>query len=346
MSDTTANLALPYILPSQAQKHVTHNQALQLLDAATHLAVAGELSSPPGIAAEGEVYLISDAPDGAWAGQGGRLAFLQDGDWLFIEPRLGWRGWFVAEQRLRVFSAGGWQQLPLPPEGTMQQLGINATPDPSNRLAISAPASLFNNAGSGHQIKVNKAAVADTASLLFQTGWSGRAEMGLAGDDAFSIKVSADGADWFTALSVSGQGHVQLPNRPLARASLGSGLVTPANGAETGFDTIHDTQGGFSLGASIGSGLGHRMIVPATGFHFVCLSVQALAAGAYSIAAKVNGITEIAATSGMTTSGTWTKSTASAIAFLNAGDWVSLFHTGAAQLNFGPGETELSLFLL
>ena len=33
MSETTANLALPFILPQQAQKHVTHNDALQRLDA-------------------------------------------------------------------------------------------------------------------------------------------------------------------------------------------------------------------------------------------------------------------------------------------------------------------------
>ena len=34
--DETANLKLPYILPSQAQKHVTHNEALALLDRLTH----------------------------------------------------------------------------------------------------------------------------------------------------------------------------------------------------------------------------------------------------------------------------------------------------------------------
>ena len=33
MSDITTHLLLPYILASQAQKHVTHNEALRLLDA-------------------------------------------------------------------------------------------------------------------------------------------------------------------------------------------------------------------------------------------------------------------------------------------------------------------------
>ncbi len=37
--DQTPNLKMPYILPSQAQKHVTHNEALRLLDAVVHLSV-------------------------------------------------------------------------------------------------------------------------------------------------------------------------------------------------------------------------------------------------------------------------------------------------------------------
>ena len=32
MSDTTTRLLLPYILAAQAQKHVTHNEALRRLD--------------------------------------------------------------------------------------------------------------------------------------------------------------------------------------------------------------------------------------------------------------------------------------------------------------------------
>jgi hypothetical protein len=82
-------------------------------------------------------------------------------------------------------------------------LGLGgATADATNRLSINAPASLFNNAGAGHQIKVNKAAATDTGSFLFQTGFSGRAEFGLTGSDDFQIKVSADGASWFDALQL------------------------------------------------------------------------------------------------------------------------------------------------
>ena len=69
---------------------------------------------------------------------------------------------------------------------------------------MAADATLLTHDGSGHQIKVNKASATDTASLLFQTGFSGRAEMGLAGNDDFSVKVSADGAAWTEALAAAG----------------------------------------------------------------------------------------------------------------------------------------------
>lgn len=82
-------------------------------------------------------------------------------------------------------------------------LGLGgATADATNRFSINAPVSLFNHAGAGHQVKVNKATATDTGAFLFQTGFSGRAEFGLTGSDDFQIKVSNDGATWFNALQL------------------------------------------------------------------------------------------------------------------------------------------------
>lgn len=44
----------------------------------------------------------------------------------------------------------------------------------------------------GHHVKLNKQAMTDTASLLYQTNWTGFAEMGLNGSNDFSVKVSSD----------------------------------------------------------------------------------------------------------------------------------------------------------
>ena len=73
--------------------------------------------------------------------------------------------------------------------------------------------------GAGHQIKINKASASDTASLLYQSGWAGRAEMGLSGSDDFSIKVSANGSDWLAALVIDkATGHAGFGTYAPARA--------------------------------------------------------------------------------------------------------------------------------
>ena len=91
MSDTL-RLALPLLAASQAQKHVTHNEALVRLDALVQLAVrSGPLNTPPASPAEGDVYLAGDTPTGVWAGQAARVAEWRDGLWTFLQPREGWR---------------------------------------------------------------------------------------------------------------------------------------------------------------------------------------------------------------------------------------------------------------
>ena len=59
-SQTTLKLNLPYILPAQAQKHVTHNEALKVLDTLIHLSVVSDvLSQAPANPAAGDRYLVA-----------------------------------------------------------------------------------------------------------------------------------------------------------------------------------------------------------------------------------------------------------------------------------------------
>ncbi|WP_051469518.1 DUF2793 domain-containing protein [Chelativorans sp. J32] len=208
MSEETENLKLPYIMPSQAQKHVTHNEAIRALDALVQIGVRQRgLEQPPATPKEGERYIVGEAPTEAWAGQAGRIAAFQDGAWAFYAPRAGWLAYVSSEDRLVVHDGTRWQEMhngfAAEDLQNLQGLGINAAADPANRLSVASSASLFTHEGAGHQVKVNKNAPSDTASLLFQTGWSGRAEMGLAGNDDFSIKVSANGTIWTTGLSLN-----------------------------------------------------------------------------------------------------------------------------------------------
>jgi hypothetical protein len=198
MSETSTLLSLPYIQPAQAQKHVTHNEALRMLDALVHLAVESRtLSAPPPSPADGARYIVASGATGDWAGQDHAVALNAGGGWLFLMPNAGWRAWVAEDEAEVIWRDGQWQAQPgaLP-----DRLGLGTAADPVNRLSVAAPATLLTHEGAGHQLKVNKAADTDTASLLFQSNWTGHAEMGLAGETAFSIKVS-DGTSWTTALS-------------------------------------------------------------------------------------------------------------------------------------------------
>ncbi|HEY0034180.1 MAG TPA: DUF2793 domain-containing protein [Devosia sp.] len=200
--DQTPRLSLPFIVPSQAQKHITHNEAIQALDALVQPIVESRvIATPPGAPVEGEAYLVPPGATGTWAGHAYDLAAFQSGAWHFLEPAEGWQVFNRADSTQLVFSGGEWVAL-ASLEAGLPRLGVKTSADDTNRLAVAADASLLTHAGAGHQFKINKAAASDTASLLFQTAFSGRAEMGLMGDNQWRIKISPDGSDWTDALIV------------------------------------------------------------------------------------------------------------------------------------------------
>lgn len=201
MADQTPLLGLPYILPSQAQKHVTHNEALNLLDTVVQLAVLDRTrTAPPTAPADGDRYIIAAGGTSEWQSHDGEIAMWQVSAWTFATPRQGWQAWVIAEEVSVRFDGSDWI-VPVLALDNLSGVGINTTADTTNRLAVSADATLLSHDGGGHQLKINKSTVYDTASLLFQTSWFGRAEMGTAGSDRFAIKVSADGSSWTEALS-------------------------------------------------------------------------------------------------------------------------------------------------
>ena len=233
MSDLSPRLALPFILPAQAQKHVTHNEALTRLDLVTQLTVmAFGATQPPSLPAEGEIWALGLGASGAWAGHDGELAAWIGESWQFITPAPGWRA--ASGGDLRIWTGSAWTALTAANLENVPGLGVNAGFDTTNRLSVSAPATLLSHEGADHQLKINKAAPGDTASLLFQSDWSGRAEMGLAGSDDFAIKVSADGTLWHDGLAVdAATGAVSLPNGLAVSGQITGGAVTQSPGDTT-----------------------------------------------------------------------------------------------------------------
>ncbi|MEM9966721.1 MAG: DUF2793 domain-containing protein [Pseudomonadota bacterium] len=202
MQQVSATLSLPYIQPAQAQKHVTHNEALRILDAVTQLSVISATeTAPPNLPLEGDRYIVGASATGAWAGQDASLAIWIDSSWHFFSPNVGWRADVGGSGDLLRYDGTDWQNTAEPLDlQNVPSIGVGTTANAVNRLSVASDATLLNHDGNGHQLKINKAVQNDTASLLFQTGFSGRAEMGTAGSDDFEIKVSPDGSNFKTAL--------------------------------------------------------------------------------------------------------------------------------------------------
>lgn len=234
----THNLGLPYIAASQAQKHVTHAESLTRLDTLVQTAVIMQIDTPPSDPDNGAHYLVSASPQGDWEGRADSIAVWLDGGWTYYAPREGFTLWNAGAGAALVYTDGKWtSQQSLSPKNlqNLPSVGINAQADAQNPLSVSGPASLFNNAGNDHRLKINKNAAGDTGSFLFQTGFSGRAEMGLMGDDAFRLKASADGTIWDTHLTAQpGSAGIITPAVKSGKITVGfeqtAAINTPASG--------------------------------------------------------------------------------------------------------------------
>lgn len=111
MSATSTNLSLPYLLPGQAQKHVTVNESLRRLDAIVQLSVvSASVATQPAGPADGDVYIVPPGKSGAqWAAFADHaLGYYRDGAWEQIAPREGWLAHARDTGRLLRFAAGAW----------------------------------------------------------------------------------------------------------------------------------------------------------------------------------------------------------------------------------------------
>ncbi|THD76925.1 DUF2793 domain-containing protein [Thalassobius vesicularis] len=208
----SSRLELPYLEPAQAQKHVTHNEALRKLDMLVQLSVQGfNENTPPALPVTGQVFALGTAPTGDWAGQADMLALREDTGWTFSAPQPGWSATLAGSAEQRIWDGTAWR-IVAGQSQNLDGLGVNTSSDATNRLAVSAPATLLTHEGADHRLILNKAGAGNTASVLFQSGWSGHAEMGLAGSTGFSVKVSPNGTTWTQALTIDpATGNVAAP---------------------------------------------------------------------------------------------------------------------------------------
>ncbi|KCZ49341.1 DUF2793 domain-containing protein [Hyphomonas pacifica] len=198
--DHSSHLGLPYLQPSQAQKHVTINESLERLDALVQLSVISRVTDISDVTpTEGDRYLIPDGATGGWAGRQTEIAAWYAGEWIFVTPGAGWQAWVMDEAKRIVFQAGAWAGA----AEEAARFGVNIAPDDIRRLSVRSAQSLFTHDGGDHRLVINKNASMDIASLVFQQNYSGRSELSLGADGAFALRTSEDGSSWQSRFSAA-----------------------------------------------------------------------------------------------------------------------------------------------
>ncbi len=212
MTNTT-RLQLPLLAANQAQKHVTHNEALVRLDDLVQASIISRASgTPPGSPVEEDRYIVGASATGLWSGQENKLAIFRNGTWSFATPWTGFTVFDENEAMLLYYDGGDYQTLD--PSGVTELqnltlLGLGTTADATNPLAAKINKALFAaktaaEGGDGNlRYALSKEASSNNLSFLFQNNYSGRAEIGLTGDDDFHFKTSPDGSTWIDALKLN-----------------------------------------------------------------------------------------------------------------------------------------------
>lgn len=250
MADESTHLKLPYILANQAQKHVTHNEAIRLLDALVQLSVIDrDLTAPPGSPADGDRYIVGAGATGDWAGWDLNVAYYVDGAWMKLVPQTGWRAWIADESALVAWDGSNWSTV-MSDVAEFDGVGIRTSPDANNRLAVKSNAVLFSHddvtPGTGSILaSLNKAAAGNDAGFVFQTNWSTRALFGLLADDDFTVKVSPDGSNFIEAFRAdkdTGEATIQGLRSAQAGGAPASSLVfTPGGDGQVSIYRIDGT---------------------------------------------------------------------------------------------------------
>lgn len=107
---TTPRLTLPYLVQNQSQKEITHNEALNHLDAVVQPLVEDrDLSAAPGSPAEGQIWIVAAGASGDWAGQEANLAQFIGGGWWFLAPPEGFTAWLRDEDLPVRWTGMAWE---------------------------------------------------------------------------------------------------------------------------------------------------------------------------------------------------------------------------------------------
>ncbi len=208
---------LPFLQASQAQKHVTVNEALARLDALSQLTFVSRFEDVPNAPLDGQTYVVPVGASGIWSGQDHRVALFLNGGWVFVDARNGWMAWVVDEAVQLRFLDGFWDVV-----GRSQNTALGF----SERVDIQFDHQIM--AGANNQTSVviphHSSVIGVTARVIDEIVFSG----------ATDFNLGVDGSDNRYG---SGFGHFQntyiqgLTGQPLTYYS-DTPLLLTANGGD------------------------------------------------------------------------------------------------------------------
>jgi hypothetical protein len=133
----TIRHGLPLLTAGQAQKEISHNEALMAIDRRLHPVVESRgCTSPPDQVAAGSAFIIPADATGAWASSCDSIASYDGLGWDVATPARGTLVWIADEQGFSVFD-GTWSTdgFPRPAPNTNGRLVFGA-----DLIAIADPA--------------------------------------------------------------------------------------------------------------------------------------------------------------------------------------------------------------
>jgi hypothetical protein len=117
MADITPNLKLPFLLASQADKHVSVNSAFSILDSAVQTSILSRsIPAQPSTPLDGDAYILPSGKTGTtWASlPDNDIAIFTDGGWLSYSPKIGFLAFDLSEAQHVVRTGTGWTGLIAP----------------------------------------------------------------------------------------------------------------------------------------------------------------------------------------------------------------------------------------
>jgi hypothetical protein len=218
MPSTTPRLNLPFILPSQAQKEVTHNNALNLLDALMRPVVIGmNVNTPPTGPLAGDCHIVGSAPTAAFTGNTNKIAYYSENGWLFYAPFKWLEVVNEADDTRYVYNGTAWVEFGLLLRDSGEYLRISHKEEEITLSGASTSSTIT---------------IPDRAMVM---AVNSRVTQAITGAASFSLGITGDVARYGNALGIAlDTTNIGVTQHPYAYYANTTLLLTANGGSFTG----------------------------------------------------------------------------------------------------------------